>query len=66
MQKKFKISVIIPCYNEENTISQVIIKVETAIKKLDLYYEIIVVDDKSTDKSLEITKLSFIELIRRK
>ena len=54
MQKKFKISVIIPCYNEENTISQVIIKVETAIKKLDLDYEIIVVDDKSTDKSLEI------------
>ncbi len=54
MQKKFKISVLIPCYNEENTISQVIIKVETAIKKLDLDYEIIVVDDKSTDKSLEI------------
>ncbi len=54
MQNKFKISVLIPCYNEENTISQVILKVETAIKKLELEYEIIVIDDNSNDKSLEI------------
>ncbi len=61
MQKKFKISVIIPCYNEENTISKVIIKVEATLKKLNLDYEILVVDDKSSDKSLEIIKKFYSE-----
>ena len=31
MSKINKISVLIPCYNEENTISQVIIKVEKSL-----------------------------------
>tara|TARA_B100001778_G_C18498701_1_gene588624 strand:+ start:291 stop:1004 length:714 start_codon:yes stop_codon:yes gene_type:complete len=49
MSKISKISVVIPCYNEENTISQVIIKVEKSLLNLDLDYEIIVVDDHSSD-----------------
>ena len=51
MSKISKISVVIPCYNEENTISQVIIKVEKSLLNLDLDYEIIVVDDHSSDDS---------------
>ncbi len=51
MSKISKISVVIPCYNEENTISQVIIKVEKSLLNLNIDYEIIVVDDHSSDDS---------------
>lgn len=51
-----KISVIIPCYNEERTIEQIIKEVK---KQKDLIYEIIIVDDMSTDSSRKIiSKLS--------
>ena len=49
MSKINKISVLIPCYNEENTISQVIINVEKSLLDLNIDYEIIVVDDYSND-----------------
>jgi len=51
MSKISKISVVIPCYNEENTISQVIIKVEKSLLNLNVDYEIVVVDDNSNDNS---------------
>ena len=43
-----KLSIIIPCYNEENTIAQIIQKI---IKVVNFPYEIIVIDDCSTDKT---------------
>lgn len=46
-----KLSIIIPCYNEKNTIEKIIKKIA------DSYYdekEIIVIDDYSTDGSIEI------------
>ena len=48
---KLKLSVIIPCYNEKNTILQVIDKVELAEPNEK---EIIVVDDGSNDGTREI------------
>ena len=49
-----KLSVIVPCYNEEKTIKRLIEK----ILKFNLYEkEIIIVDDCSTDNSSEIIKL---------
>lgn len=47
-----KLSVIIPVYNEESTIREVIAKV----RDVDLEKEIIVVDDGSTDRTTEILK----------
>jgi len=47
-----KVSIIIPCYNENKTIKQVISKV----KGLNLNKEIIVVDDGSTDDSFKSIK----------
>ena len=46
-----RVSIIIPCYNEESTIKQIINKInsETTIEK-----EIIVIDDYSNDKTREI------------
>ena len=47
-----KISIIIPCYNEEHTIQQVIRMVQNVLEKSE--YEIILVDDASTDNSKKI------------
>lgn len=49
------ISVIIPVFNEELTIGNVIKREEVVLQKLGFKYEIIVVDDFSTDKSLELS-----------
>ena len=43
-----KLSIIIPCYNEENSIEQIVDKV---IKVVSSPYEIIIIDDFSTDKT---------------
>ncbi len=50
-----KISIIIPAYNEKRTIQQ-IIKQVSAVKLKNIEKEIIVVDDASTDGTLEILK----------
>ena len=58
-----KLSILIPAYNEENTIKELIEKVKKV--KLPIKKEIIVVDDKSNDKTLEILKkVRGIKLIR--
>jgi len=50
-----KISIIIPVFNEEKTIEEVLLKVNSA-KIFDWEKEIMVVDDASTDKTLSILK----------
>jgi len=48
-----KLSIVIPIYNEERTISDLVYAVESA-NKLGLDNEILLVDDFSTDKTSEI------------
>ncbi len=48
-----KLSIVIPCFNEEKTISKIIDKI---INKVNLDKEIIVVDDCSTDQTRSILK----------
>ena len=50
------ISVVIPVFNEELTIGNVIERLAAVMQKIGFKYEIIAVDDCSTDKSLEISK----------
>ena len=56
-KSSFKLSIIIPCYNEKNTIKLIINKI---IESLNYYnflkYEIIVVDDFSKDGTREKLK----------
>lgn len=49
-----KLSIIIPAYNEENTIEEIIKRVSDV--ELPVEKEIIVIDDKSTDKTAEILR----------
>ena len=52
MYEKPYLSVIIPCFNEQSTINELLI----AVTGQSVVKEIIVIDDKSTDRSLELIK----------
>lgn len=54
MQKS--LSIIIPAYNEEKAIEQTIQGLKNELNRLDLDYEIIVVNDASTDKTKNVLK----------
>jgi glycosyltransferase involved in cell wall biosynthesis len=50
------VSVIVPVYNEEESLDKFFPRLNDALKKISKEYEIIFVDDGSTDNSLEILK----------
>lgn len=56
MREKPLVSIVIPVFNEEPTVGNVIEMVKAAIERMNLPYEILVIDDCSTDNSLEISK----------
>jgi dolichol-phosphate mannosyltransferase len=50
------ISVLIPTFNEEENILRTLKRVENIFKKLKIIFEIIIIDEKSTDKTCAIIK----------
>lgn len=52
----FILSIIIPCYNEKNTIREILDRVEKATLPEIIKKEIIIIDDASTDGTNEILK----------
>jgi len=60
------ISVVIPVFNEELTIGNVIERLALVMQKFGFNYEIIVVDDCSVDKSLEFSKSSGVKVFSLK
>lgn len=56
MTKNCQVTVIIPAFNEEKIIAEDIDVIVEAMEKSDYQYEIIVVDDGSTDKTAQIIK----------
>lgn len=59
----FSISVVIPNYNGESLLADVLPTVVIALASLSASSEIIVVDDNSTDQSIEFIKGNFPEII---
>lgn len=51
-----KISIVVPLLNEEESIFPLINEIRKVFKTMDVWYEIILVDDGSTDKSLSTIK----------
>ena len=50
------LSLVIPCYNEEGNLRQLIAAIRQAAEPLQLAYEVVITDDCSKDKSWEILK----------
>jgi glycosyltransferase involved in cell wall biosynthesis len=55
-ENEMLLSVVIPIFNEEPTIGDILKRLKTTLQKISLKHELIVVDDCSTDRSLEISK----------
>jgi glycosyltransferase involved in cell wall biosynthesis len=53
---KYKISLVAPAYNEQGNLKLLVSKITSSLKKLTPKYEIIIVDDGSTDNSITVLK----------
>ncbi len=58
------VSVVIPVYNEESSIGPVVDEIHGLLGKLELDYEIIAIDDDSTDGSRGILETKKVRLLR--
>jgi len=54
--KKPTVSVVIPVFNEEVTVGNIVTRTKKTLEKLDIPHEILVVDDGSDDRSADIAK----------
>lgn len=61
-----KVSVILPCKDEEQTIEKCIKQIQKALDSIDVTYEILVVDNNSMDRSGEIAKANGARVIEEK
>jgi len=50
------VSVVIPAYNEEHTVGDIINRLKATMNKIDFNHEIIIIDDGSSDRSAEISR----------
>ncbi len=63
-QEEFSVSIVIPVFNEEFTIRDIIARTKSTLEQLKLSYEILVVDDGSVDRSPEISQTSEVHVLK--
>ena len=63
-REDYSVSVIIPVFNEELTIGDVITRTRNTLEKIKIPYEVLVIDDGSVDRSLEISKSKEANVLR--
>ncbi len=61
---KPKLSIVIPTFNEQYAIGKVIEDIKRSMRKIKKSYEIVVVDDASTDRTVEIVKRKKVRLVQ--
>lgn len=59
------VSILLPAYNEEEAIGKVIDDIQKAMKGTAHRYEILVVDDNSTDRTAEIARAKKVRVVTR-
>jgi glycosyltransferase involved in cell wall biosynthesis len=59
------LSVVLPCFNEEEAIGQVISEVRDGLSSWPGRYEILVVDDASSDRSADVAASAGVRVVRR-
>ena len=63
-RKEKTVSVVIPVFNEERTIGDVVARTRSIMEQSKLLYEVLVVDDGSLDRSAEISRASEAHVLR--
>jgi glycosyltransferase involved in cell wall biosynthesis len=63
-QEEFSVSVIIPVFNEEHTIGDIVARTRSTLKQFKLRHEVLVIDDGSADRSAEISQASEAHVLR--
>ncbi|MFC1510390.1 glycosyltransferase family 2 protein [Candidatus Omnitrophota bacterium] len=56
MEKQLDVTILMPCFNEEEALPSIIKEIREVMAATTYSYEILIVDDKSTDKSPQIAK----------
>jgi len=59
------VSIVIPAYNEEEAIGPVIDEIREAMEHSGYRYEVLVVDDCSTDRTVEMARAKGVRVVRR-
>jgi len=53
---KKTLSVLVPCYNEEGNLQELVKRIHKVFDRLDIEGELVLIDDASTDKTKEVIK----------
>jgi len=65
-KRKVFVSVIIPVFNEEATVGDIVNRTKKTLEKLGATYEVLVVDDGSDDRSADIAQEQKAQVLRDK
>jgi glycosyltransferase involved in cell wall biosynthesis len=65
-REEVSVSVVIPVFNEEVTVGNVVTRTKNTLEQMGISYEILVVDDGSVDKSADIAQKLEAHVLRKK